>query len=104
MANRRPDLFHAYVGTDQNAPDSQNLLHEITVNAVRATGNTKGVQLLEKMGTDRFQISRKDVDKRNRILVKAIRDVPNMITDLILPSMIHPRNIKYEILWIFSKA
>lgn len=104
MANRRPDLFHAYVGTDQNAPDCQNLLHEITVNAVRATGNTKGVQLLEKMGTDRSQISRKDVDKRNRILVKAIRGVPNMITDLILPSMISSPEHKIQDIMDFFKG
>ncbi|MFF2448302.1 alpha/beta fold hydrolase [Neobacillus sp. NPDC058068] len=88
MAKHRPDLYYAYVGTDQNAPDLQNLLYEITMNAVRKAGNTKGAQLLEKMGADQSQWSRKDFDKRNRILVKAINDVPNMITDLILPSML----------------
>jgi pimeloyl-ACP methyl ester carboxylesterase len=103
MAKRRPDLFYAYVGTDQNSPDSQNLLHEISVNAVRKSGNTKGVQFLEKMEADRSQISRKDVDKRNRILVKAIRDVPNMITDLILPSMISsPEHKLRDIMDIFK--
>ncbi|MBP0724098.1 alpha/beta hydrolase [Bacillus sp. RG28] len=103
MANRRPDLFYAYVGTDQNAPDSQNLLHEISVNAVRKSGNSKGVQFLEKMEADRSQISRKDVDKRNRILVKAIRDVPNMITDLILPSLISsPEHKIKDIMDIFK--
>jgi len=103
MAKLRPELFHAYVGTDQNAPDSQNLLHKITINAVHASGNTKGVQLLEKMGANRSQISRKDVDKRNRILVKAIRDVPNMITDIILPSMISsPEHKIRDIMDIFK--
>ncbi|PKR84690.1 alpha/beta fold hydrolase [Heyndrickxia camelliae] len=103
MAKLRPELFHAYVGTDQNAPDSQNLLHKITINAVQASGNTKGVKLLEKMGANRSQISRKDVDKRNRILVKAIRDVPNMITDIILPSMISsPEHKIRDIMDIFK--
>ncbi|MFJ7726161.1 alpha/beta fold hydrolase [Neobacillus sp. NPDC097160] len=88
MAKLRPDLFYAYVGTDQNAPDSENLLYTLTVNALRGAGLTKGVQLLEKMGSDQSQWSRKDFDKRNRLLVKTIRDVPNMITDLILPSML----------------
>lgn len=88
MAKLRPDLFYAYVGTDQNAPDSQNLLYTLTVNALRGAGNTRGVQLLEKMGLDQSQWSRKDFDKRNRLLVKTIKDVPNMITDLILPSML----------------
>jgi pimeloyl-ACP methyl ester carboxylesterase len=103
MAKRCPDLFYAYVGTDQNSPDSQNLLHEISVNAVRKSGNTKGVQFLQKMEADRSQISRKDVDKRNRILVKAIIDVPNMITDLILPSMISsPEHKLRDIMDIFK--
>ncbi len=103
MVKLRPELFHAYVGTDQNAPDSQNLLHKITINAVQASGNTKGVQLLEKMGANRSQISRKDIDKRNRILVKAIRDVPNMITDIILPSMIScPEHKIRDIMDIFK--
>ncbi|WP_233713494.1 alpha/beta fold hydrolase [Lederbergia citri] len=83
MAKLRPDLFYAYVGTDQNSPDSQNLLYTVSVNALREAGNTKGVQLLEKMGPNQSQWSRKDFDKRNRLLVKAIKDVPNMITDLI---------------------
>ncbi|WP_445492274.1 alpha/beta fold hydrolase [Niallia sp. 03133] len=88
MAKLRPDLFYAYVGTDQNAPDSQNLSYTLTLNALRGAGNTRGVQLLEKMGADQSQWSRKNFDKRNRLLVKAIKDVPNMITDLILPSML----------------
>jgi pimeloyl-ACP methyl ester carboxylesterase len=103
MAKLRPELFYAYVGTDQNAPDSQNLLYEITMNAVRTAGNTKGVQLLEKMGADQSQWSRMDFDKRNRILVKAINDVPNMITDLILPSMLSsPEHKIHDMMYIFK--
>ncbi|NRD80181.1 alpha/beta hydrolase [Bacillus sp. BRMEA1] len=88
MAKLRPDLFYAYVGTDQNAPDSQNLLYTLSVNALREAGITRGVQLVEKMGSNRSQWIREDFDKRNRLLVKTIKDVPNMITDLILPSML----------------
>lgn len=90
MAKLRPDLFYAYVGTDQNASDPQrhDLLYKLTVNALRTAGNTKGVQLLEKMGPDISQWSRKDYDMMNRLRVKSIKDVPNMITDLILPSML----------------
>ncbi|WP_066399528.1 alpha/beta fold hydrolase [Neobacillus mesonae] len=88
MAKLRPDLFYAYVGTDQNAPDSQNLLYTLSVNAFREAGISKGVQLLEKMGFDQAQWNRKDFDKKNRLIVKTIKDVPNMITDLFLPSML----------------
>ncbi|WP_088011085.1 alpha/beta fold hydrolase [Gottfriedia acidiceleris] len=103
MAMLRPELFYAYVGTDQNSPDSNNLLHEIAMNAVRTAGNTKGAQLIEKMGTDQSKWSRKDFDKRNRILVKAINGVPNMITDLILPSMLSsPEHKLSDIIYIFK--
>ncbi|MFC9726887.1 alpha/beta fold hydrolase [Bacillus cereus] len=90
MAKLRPDLFYAYIGTDQNAsdPQKQDFLYKLTVNALRTAGNTKGVQLLEKMGSNMSQWSRKDYDRINRLRVKAIKDVPNMITDLFLPSML----------------
>ncbi|MFK9092101.1 alpha/beta fold hydrolase [Bacillus salipaludis] len=90
MAKLRPDLFYAYVGTDQNAsdPQKQYLLYKFTVNALRTAGNIKGVQLLEKIGSDISQWSRKDYDMINRLRVNAIKDVPNMITDLFLPSML----------------
>ncbi|WP_088072289.1 alpha/beta fold hydrolase [Gottfriedia luciferensis] len=103
MAKLRPELFFAYVGTDQNAPDSNNLLYEITMNAVHTAGNTKGVQLLNKIGSDPSQWSRKDFDKRNRILVKTINKVPNMITDLFLPSMLSsPEHTLSDLLDIFK--
>ncbi|WP_256992186.1 alpha/beta fold hydrolase [Paenibacillus sp. XY044] len=88
MAKRRPDLYHAYVGTDQNAPDPQHLGHRLLMEAFRSTGNKKGAELLERMGTDPSAWNSGDVDARNRLMVKAIRGVPNMITDLIMPSML----------------
>ena len=87
MAKLRPDLFYAYVGTDQNAPDPQNLLYTLTVNALRGAGNTKGVQLLRKWDWIHPSGVVK-ISTRNRLHVKTIKDVPNMITDLILPSML----------------
>jgi len=102
MAKLRPELFYAYVGTDQNVPDSENLF-KLTVHALRAVGNTKGVQLLEKMGSDQSQWSRKDFDKKNRLIVKAIKDVPNMITDLIIPSMLSsPEHKIHDMIDIFK--
>ncbi|GIP29728.1 proline iminopeptidase [Paenibacillus sp. J23TS9] len=88
MAKRRPDLYHAYVGTDQNAPDPDHVGHQLLLEAFRTTGNKEGAALLQRMGTDPFAWNSKDVDRRNRLMVKAIRGVPNMITDLIMPSML----------------
>ncbi|MBB3126467.1 pimeloyl-ACP methyl ester carboxylesterase [Paenibacillus rhizosphaerae] len=88
MAARRPDLYHAYVGTDQNAPDPEHVGHRLLLEAFRTTGNRKGAELLERMGNDPSSWNSRDIDARNRLMVKAIRGVPNMITDLIMPSML----------------
>lgn len=103
MAKRRPDLYHAYVGTDQNTPDPEHLGHELLVKAFRANGNKKGEELLQRMGTDPSTWKVKDVDKRNRLMVKAIRGVPNMITDLIMPSMLSsPEHTLRDIVDLFK--
>ncbi|MFN0223811.1 alpha/beta fold hydrolase [Paenibacillus sp. KR2-11] len=88
MAKSRPDLFAAYVGTDQNAPDPEHLAYRLTLDSLRAAGDAKGVQWMEALGPDPTKWSREQFDRRNRCAVKAIQDVPNMITDLILPSML----------------
>jgi pimeloyl-ACP methyl ester carboxylesterase len=88
MAKQRPDLFWAYIGTDQNAPDPRHLSYQLTLEAFQATGNAKGVRLLEKIGSDPANYTRPDFAKLNQYIVKSIRGVPNMITDLILPAML----------------
>jgi pimeloyl-ACP methyl ester carboxylesterase len=103
MAKHRPDLFYAYVGTDQNAPDPQHLTYKLTLDALSAAGNAKGIQFVEKMGPVPSQWSRKDFDQRNQFIVKAIRNVPNMIMDLILPSMLSsPEHKIRDIIDIFK--
>lgn len=77
MAKLRPDLFYAYVGTDQNAPDPQNVSYQLALNAFHAADLKKGVRLLERMGPDRSCWSRNDFDRLNPVLVKAIKSVPN---------------------------
>jgi hypothetical protein len=88
MAKQRSDLFYAYVGTDQNAPDPQHLSYKLTVDVFRAAGHTKGIKLLEKMGPIRTKWIREDFVKKEQFIIEAIKDVPNMIMDLILPSML----------------
>jgi pimeloyl-ACP methyl ester carboxylesterase len=54
MIRRRPDLFSAYVGTDQNvgmARDREKN-HKALVDRLRANGLKKGVAALEKLGSD----------------------------------------------------
>ncbi len=88
MIKTRPDLYYAYVGTDQNAPDPENIYYQLMVEAFQSTGNQKGLKFLEKIGKDHLTWSRKDYDKMNQYLVKSIEGVPNMIMDLYFPSML----------------
>ncbi|WP_062231904.1 alpha/beta fold hydrolase [Fictibacillus sp. FJAT-27399] len=88
MAKQRPDLFWAYVSTDQNAPDLKGRLYTLTLDALKKGGVSKGVKFVERMGPNPSDWTRKDYEKKNRFLVKAIRGVPNMVTDLILPSLV----------------
>jgi pimeloyl-ACP methyl ester carboxylesterase len=88
MVRSRPELFHAYVGTDQNAPDPDFAWYRQALDAFRDAGIPKGIRLLERMGPDPSRWRREDYDRLNQIIVKAIRNVPNMIMDLMLPSML----------------
>lgn len=88
MAKQRPDLFWAYVGSDQNAPDPENTAYQLALNALSKVGNNSGVRLLKKMGSNPTLWNRRDFVKMNQLSVKATKDVPNMINDLILPAML----------------
>ncbi|MFD2611424.1 alpha/beta fold hydrolase [Paenibacillus gansuensis] len=88
MARQRPDLFYAYIGTDQNTPDPMHLGYESALKALQTAGLPKGVELVKKMGPAARKWTRKDFDRRNRILVNASPQVPHMIMDLMLPSML----------------
>jgi pimeloyl-ACP methyl ester carboxylesterase len=88
MAHLRPDLFHAYVGTDQNAPDPDQLGYQAILDALTKAGDKKGLAFIKKMGPNPMNWTKKDSDKRVQILIKAVKNVPNMIMDLILPAML----------------
>jgi pimeloyl-ACP methyl ester carboxylesterase len=103
MAKLRPDLFYAFVGTDQNAPDSEFLSYKLAIDALKSGGNKKGLKLIEKMGPDPSKWNRKYFEKRNQYLVKAVQGIPNMITDVIIPNMLSsPGHTINDILDIFK--
>src|SRR5690625_3609657 len=88
MIKERPDLFFAFVGTDQNSPDPNHETYDEQQKALTESSDKKGVNLLEEMGRDPRNYSREDFDKLNQHLVNSIDQVPNMIIDLVLPSLI----------------
>jgi proline iminopeptidase len=60
MAQARPDLFAAYVGTDQNMGMGTGNEYQATLERLRARGRTKGVAALEKIGADHSRWSAAD--------------------------------------------
>jgi pimeloyl-ACP methyl ester carboxylesterase len=87
IARRLPQRLHAYVGTDQNVGLSQAAF-EPTLAQLRAVGDLKGARAFERLGPDPSRWGRAGYDQRNQLLVKAAPGVPNMVTDLILPSLL----------------
>lgn len=89
MAKRQPDLFLAYVGTDQNtSPDAADLSYQLTLDWLRATSNTKGVKAVEKLESRKTHLTPREFTQLNRWTIKANPTVPNMIMDIILPAML----------------
>ncbi len=88
MVKERPDLFHAYIGTDQNTADPKHIGYQLSIAALEQISHQKGIEFLQEIGPDPAKWTLKEYDKRNQIVVKAIRHVPNMIMDLMLPSML----------------
>jgi pimeloyl-ACP methyl ester carboxylesterase len=62
MARRRPDLFYAYVGTDQNVGmvRGREQVHDELLARLRAAGLTKGVKAIERIGMDPTRWTDKD--------------------------------------------
>jgi pimeloyl-ACP methyl ester carboxylesterase len=54
MARRRPDLFYAYIGTDQNVGmgRGREQIHVELLERLRAAGLTKGTKAIERIGMD----------------------------------------------------
>jgi pimeloyl-ACP methyl ester carboxylesterase len=89
MVQRRPDLFVAYVGTDQNTGvKAQAFSYQLTLDWLRAAGNTKGVKAVEKIGPDLTHKTPKEFTRLNQWILKANTTIPNMVTDIIFPAML----------------
>jgi pimeloyl-ACP methyl ester carboxylesterase len=88
LAASRPDLLHAYVGTDQNVgAESSRITHARTLDMLRRTGSRKGVRALENMPADPAEWTQAQSGALSRWAIKADPGIPNMITDVIFPAM-----------------
>ena len=89
LAASRPDLLHAYVGTDQNVDvtKSSKIAHARTLDNLRRAGNGKGVRVLERMPSDPAEWTQAQFEALSRWAIKADPDIPNMVTDVFFPAM-----------------
>ena len=90
MAKHSPELFHAYVGTDQNVgADPQSISYNLTLQALQTAGDTKSLEKVESMGPDKSRWSREQFDAMNKIMARSMPGVPDMIMDLKVPYMFY---------------
>ena len=89
MVKRRPDLFWAYVGVDQNVGvASLRRSFELTRDMLRAAGNTRGVRAVEKLGARLDHLTPKEARTLHQWTIKADPSIPDMIGDIMLPGML----------------
>jgi pimeloyl-ACP methyl ester carboxylesterase len=57
MARRRPDLFYAYVGTDQivDGPRDESVSYDLLMTRVQAAGNQKAIKQLREIGAPPYE-------------------------------------------------
>lgn len=84
MTHQRPDLFSAYVGTDQNVSMTGDL--QPTLDRLRAMGKHKGVAKLENIGADPARWSPKDWTTVAKLTMQSDPG-PDPIKTLIGPAM-----------------
>lgn len=89
LAHHHPELLHMYVGTDQHTgAATRRLSHQITLDWLHHTGNTKAARKIAAIGTDPATWTAEQADVLARWAVKANPTVPNMITDVVLPALL----------------
>ena len=104
MIHRRSDLFYAYVGTEQNSPDSQPLTYQLTKQAAQKASDKKGLQFLEAMDTNPSKWTRQQVENMNKLAIKVSKDVPDMVYDLMLPALLFAPDYKMNDIKLIQKG
>ena len=94
MAKRRPDLFTAYIGTDQNSPGGWELSFKLTQEAARKAGDKKSLRTLAAITSDRASWTRDQHLAMNKIAINHTKQAPNMIYDLMLPALLFTPDYK----------
>ena len=88
LAKHRPDLLHAYVGTDQNTcASAQSLSYRLTLEWLRDSGNDRGARAVERIGPYHRNWSVEQFEEMAQWTIKANPAIPNMVKDIIFPAL-----------------
>jgi pimeloyl-ACP methyl ester carboxylesterase len=94
VAQRRPDLLSAYVGTDQNGPGTLELSYKLTREWLREAGNQKGVKAVEALWRTYPRWTPRDLHQFHQWTLKAgeAKGVPNFAMNVMFPAMMSSPN------------
>jgi pimeloyl-ACP methyl ester carboxylesterase len=87
MVQRRPELFHAYVGVNQNSPGSDPVVYRLVRRAARERDDRKGLRLLDGIGPDPSRWTIGQHESLMKLAIRVTTGVPHMIYDLMLPAL-----------------
>jgi pimeloyl-ACP methyl ester carboxylesterase len=102
MIKQSPELFYAYIGANQNSPDT-GISYRILMEYAR-NKDKKALKLLENIGPNKKRWTKDDVDKINRIAIKIDMNGPNMIFDLMLPAILYDNESTMDDIKIMNKG
>jgi pimeloyl-ACP methyl ester carboxylesterase len=94
MIYQRPDLFYAYVGTDQNGPGGAEASYALTQEAAELVDDKKGLAALRAMGVNKSAWTYQQFLRMNKIAINASKSVPHMVNDLMLPALLFAPDYK----------
>jgi pimeloyl-ACP methyl ester carboxylesterase len=102
MIKKSPENFFAYIGAEQNSPDTG--LYYKTIKEYARENDKKAFQFLEKIGNNKNKWTKDDVDRINKIATKVDKNAPNMIYDLMLPAIMYDKEYSMKDIQIMSKG
>jgi pimeloyl-ACP methyl ester carboxylesterase len=102
MIKQSPELFYAYIGANQNSPDTG--VYYKTLLEYAKKNEKKALRFLENIGPQKECWTKDDVDKINHIMIKIDKNAPNMIFDLMLPAIMYDCESTMEDIKIMNKG
>jgi pimeloyl-ACP methyl ester carboxylesterase len=94
MIRQHPELFYAYVGTDQTGPGVPEASYALTQEAAELVGDKKGLAALRAMGDNKSAWTYQQFLQMNKIAIHASTSVPHMVNDLMLPALLFAPDYK----------